>query len=116
MSFWIPAFKLRPKTFLRIARGTTINQWRVNPEQGHIVPNLYPVNLPSSEAKQAIKVTLAACTASRKNIYPYLPTTRIKNTEISLIYLPFVDQGHDWVQPETGAVVAKSVLHFGRSL
>ncbi|MDH3392065.1 MAG: zinc ribbon domain-containing protein, partial [Desulfobulbaceae bacterium] len=28
MSFLIPAFKLRPKIFLRIARGVTISQWR----------------------------------------------------------------------------------------
>lgn len=116
MSFWIPAFKLRPKIFLQVARGVTIGQWRLNPEEGHIVPNLYPVNLPGPEARQAIKVTLAACTASRKNIFPYLPETKIKNTANSLIYLPFVDQGHDWVQPQTGSVVAKSVLRFGRNL
>ena len=116
MSFWIPAFKLRPKIFLRVARGVTISQWRVNLEKGRIVPNLYPVNLPRSEARQAVKVTLAACAASRKNIFPFLPETRIKNTASSLVYLPFADQGHDWVQPQTGAVIAKSVLRFGRSL
>ncbi len=116
MSFWIPAFKMRPKIFLQVSRGVTISQWRVNLVEGHIVPNLYPVNLPRSEARQAIKVVLAACAASRKNIFPYLPEARIKNADSSLVYLPFVDQGHDWVQPETGAVISKSVLRFGRNL
>jgi DNA-directed RNA polymerase subunit RPC12/RpoP len=116
MSFWIPAFKLRPKIFLQVARGVTLSQWQVHLEEGHVVSNLYPANLPGSEARQAIKVVLAASTTSRKNIFPHLPETRIKNTASSLVYLPFVDQGHDWVQPQTGAVVAKSVLRFGRNL
>ncbi len=116
MSFWIPAFKLRPKIFLQVARAVTVSQWQIHLEEGHIVPNLYPANLPGSEARQAIKVVLAASATSRKNIFPSLPGTRIKNTATSLVYLPFTDQGHDWVQRQTGAVVAKSVLRFGRSL
>ena len=116
MSFWIPAFKLRPKIFLQIGRQVTIGQWRLSPEPGHYAPNLYPVTLPKSEARQAVKVTLAACTTSTKNIFPYLPQTRIKNATKSLVYLPFEDRGHDWVQPQTGAVISKSVLRFGRNL
>ena len=116
MSFWVPAFKLRPKIFLQVSRGVTISQWRLAPVEGHIVPNLYPVNLPRSEARQAIKVVLAACAASRKNIFPYLPGARIKKAESSLVYLPCIDKGHDWLQPETGAVISKSVLRLGRNL
>ena len=116
MSFWIPAFKLRPKIFLQIGLQVTISQWRLHPEDGHYVPNLYPVTLPKTEARQAIKIILAACATSRKNIFPFLPQTRIKNATKSLVYLPFDDRGHDWVQPQTGAVISKSVLHFGRSL
>ena len=116
MQFWIPAFKLRPKIFLQIARLVTINHWRLHLEQGHSTPNLYPANLPQTEARQAIKVTLAACATSRNNIFPYLPEARIKNTKTSLAYLPFQDKGHDWFQPQTRAVIPKSVLRLGRKL
>lgn len=116
MSFLIPAFKLRPKIFLQTSRGVTISQWRLRFDEGHITPNLYPANLPLSEARQAIKITLAASAASLKKIVPYLPEVHIQNTTASLAYLPFIDKSHDWFQPQTGAVVAKSVLRFGRGL
>ncbi|MGW8160878.1 MAG: hypothetical protein ACWGN1_01380 [Desulfobulbales bacterium] len=116
MSFWIPAFKLRPKIFLHISRQVTISQWRLQPDEGHVIPNLYAVTLPKSEARQAIKITLAASTITPKNVYPYLPESRIKNASHSLVFLPFTDKGHDWLQPHTGAVIAKSILHFGRKL
>lgn len=116
MSFWIPAFKLRPKIFLRVARQVTIGQWRLDPEKGHVAPNLYPVTLPASEARQAVKVTLAASATSPGNIFPFLPQARLRDVKMSLVYLPFADKQHDWMQPETGAVIDKNVLRFGRTL
>lgn len=116
MSYWIPAFKLRPKVFLRVGRQATLGQWRLEPEEGHVVPNLYPVTLPASEAKQSIKVILAASTASRKSIFPFLPDIRLQDITATLVFLPFVDKGHDWYQPHTATAISKNVLRFGRSL
>ncbi len=117
MNFWVPAFKVRPKIFLQTGRQTTIGQWRLDADQElNVLPNLYPVTLPFSEACQALKVLLAASTASRKKIFPYLPGARPENISSHLVFLPFKDKKHDWVQPQTGTVIAKSVLKFGRSL
>lgn len=116
MSYWIPAFKLRPKIFLRTGRQATIGQWRLEPEVGHVVPNMYPVTLPAAEAKQSVKIILAASTASRKKIFPFLPKVRLQDVTATLVYLPFVDKGHDWYQPHTGVAISKNVLRFGRSL
>lgn len=116
MNFWIPAFKVRPRIFLHLARSATVNQWRLQPEEGHVVPGLFPVTLPEKEAAQAIKITLAACAVSPKSVYPLLPEARPSVAGGTLVFLPFVDRGHDWVQPHTGAVVAKNVLRFGRKL
>ncbi len=116
MSFWIPAFKLRPKVFLRVGRQATIGQWRLAPREGHVQENLYPVTLPASEAKQSVKVILAASAAGRKKIFSFLPKVRLEKTATTLVYLPFVDKGHDWYQPESGITVSKAVLRFGRSL
>ena len=116
MSFWIPAFKLRPKVFLRVGRQATIGQWRLTPREGHVQDNLYAVTLPASEAKQSVKVILAASAASRKKIFPFLPKVRLQDATATLVYLPFVDKGHDWYQPQSGITVAKTVLRFGRSL
>ena len=117
MNFWVPAFKLRPKIFLRTGRQLTISQWRLDDEQElHVQQGLYPVTLPCNEARQALKVILAASAASPKRIFPYLPGAHVENISSTLVFLPFIDQNHDWVQPQTGTVIAKSVLRFGRSL
>ncbi|MGD9949725.1 MAG: hypothetical protein AB7U29_14785 [Desulfobulbus sp.] len=116
MSFWIPAIKLRPKIFLQAGRQVTLGQWLLKPEEGRVVKNIFPVTLPATEARQAVKVILAASTTSPKRVYPYLPQVRLTETMVQLIYLPCMDKGHDWVQPETGMTIAKNILSFGRSL
>ncbi len=116
MSFWIPGIKLRPKIFLQAGRQATLGQWRVSPVEGREVPNLFPVTLPASEARQAVKLILAAATASPRLVFPYLPQLQLTEVTMHLVYLPFIDKGHDWVQPETGVVIGKNILQLGRSL
>jgi ribosomal protein S27AE len=116
MSLWIPAVKLRPKIFLQVGRQVTLGQCRLKPMEGRIRPELFPVTLPSSEARQAVKLILAAATASPKRIFPHLPQVRLTNVTMQLVYLPFVDKGHDWMQPETGVAIGKNILRFGQTL
>ena len=116
MSYWVPAFKLRPKVFLRTGRQATISQWRMEPKTGHVVPGMYPVTLTVTEAKQSVKVILAASSASQKKIFPLLPKVRLQDVQATLVYLPFNDKGHDWYQPHTGVAISKNVLRFGRTL
>ena len=49
-------------------------------------------------------------------IFPALPQVRLTDTLMQLVYLPCIDQGHDWVQPETNITIPKNILRFGRSL
>ena len=120
MQFWIPAFKLRPKIFLRTAKQATVSQWRLTGEaqekEMRIVPNMYPVTLPLSEAKQSLKIVLADSATNKRTVYPHLPHVRPEFISSSLVFLPFKDRHHDWVQTPGGTVIAKSVLHFGRVL
>ena len=64
----------------------------------------------------AASLMLAATTASPKRIFPYLPQVRLTETMMQLVYLPCLDNGHDWVQPETNITIPKNILRFGRSL
>ncbi|CAK8711639.1 Replication restart DNA helicase PriA [Candidatus Electrothrix laxa] len=120
MQFWIPAFKLRPKIFLRTAKQATVSQWRLTGEQQEkemrIVPNMYPVTLPLSEAKQSLKLVLADSATNKRKVFPHLPYLQPEFISSSLVFLPFKDCHHDWVQTPGGTVIAKSVLHFGRAL
>ncbi|MCL1981051.1 MAG: hypothetical protein FWG62_08265 [Proteobacteria bacterium] len=116
MSVWVPAIRLRPKAFLQVGRQATLRQWRLSPVPAKVRPDLFPVTLPSSEARQAVKLILAASAASPRRIFPLLPQVRLAEMTIRLVYLPFIDRGHDWVQPETDLAVDKHILGFSRSL
>ncbi|WP_417913850.1 hypothetical protein [Candidatus Electronema sp. JM] len=119
MRFWVPAFKLRPEIFLRTAKQITISQRLFGPERDmHLktTANPYPVTLPLSEARQSLKVILAASAASGRNIFSRLPEAEAEMQTAALVYLPFDDRQLDWTQSHTGAVIGKSVLQFGRKL
>jgi hypothetical protein len=116
MSFWIPAFKLRPKNFLQASKQMTLAQWRFIPEKGFYGPNRFPVTLSGNEARQAVKICLANATSSRRKIFTGLPTVRPKNVTATVVYVPFCDQFHDWQQPHSGTVIPKKILRFGRSM
>jgi hypothetical protein len=116
MSFLIPAFKIRPKIFLNLARQMTITQREFDMEE--VVPkeNLYPVTLPQSEAAQSIKITFASSVMTKKKIYPLLPRASFTVKESTLVYLPFNDMGHEIVQEHMPVSINKRILEFGRHL
>lgn len=116
MNFWVPAFKLRPKIFLQAAKQATVSQWKLNLIKGRMGESLFPVTLPSSEARQALKLVLAAATTSPRKVFPQLPQVQFQVENQQLVHIPFVDQGHDWVQTATGIAVGKNILRFGRSM
>ncbi|MBU0910391.1 MAG: hypothetical protein KKA54_12725 [Proteobacteria bacterium] len=117
MSFFIPAFKVRPKVFLQTATRMTSaqNLFHPAPGGGHI-SRRYPANLALSEARQALKITLAASTLNKKEVYPLLPRIRFTNVCAKLVYLPFHDDGHDLIQKQSGVAIAKNVLSWGKKL
>lgn len=116
LSFWIPAFKIRPKVFLHLARQMTILQqeWQTNE---HIPPkNLYPVTLPRSEAAQCLKVTLASAVMTKRKFFPLLPDVNFTVTRSHLVYLPFRAMGNDMIEEHLNICVNKNTLKYGRYL
>ncbi len=115
-SFVIPAFKIRPKTFLRVAGALTLSQAKISNGEAEMVPNMHPVTLAASEAEQAILFVFAAITGNKVALLPLLPEITVRISKVELLYLPFVDQGHDIVQEQTGVSIISNILRFGRSL
>jgi hypothetical protein len=116
VSFWSPAFKIRPKIFLNVARQFTISQRHFKFADTISRKNLYPATLPRSEAIQSMKITLAGSAVTKRNIYPHLPSIRFKPQRSTLVYLPFTDNGHEMVQQHMGISINKNSLEFGRKL
>jgi predicted RNA-binding Zn-ribbon protein involved in translation (DUF1610 family) len=117
LSFWIPAFKIQPKVFLRLASLMTIlQQASIKMEERIPRKNLYPVTLPRGEAAQSLKITLANSAMEKRELFPLLPQCDFAIPQSSLIYLPFRSLGPDIIHEETGISINKNTLKYGRYL
>ncbi len=116
LSFLLPAFKVRPTTFLRLGKGMTLAQEKIPEGEQQMPKRRYPVTLPRNEGIQALKSVLAEIAINREELLPRLPKLQFHIMDTELRYLPFFDKGHDYVQEQTGISIIKSVLQFGRKL
>lgn len=116
LCFWVPAFKIRPRIFLNLAKNITLTQKRLPPGEATMTKGLYPVTLARTEAVQALKTVLAEAALNKRDVLPLLPGISFHPQATDLVYLPFIDNGHDLVQEQTMLSVAGAVLHFGRNL
>ncbi len=116
MSFWAPAFKIRPKLFLRLLSQITVSQKDLEPEKELPKKGLYPVTLTQTEALQAMKLTLAGSAVNKKNVLPYLPSVKFDIRSSALVYLPFSDTGHEMALQNTSIAINNQALEFGRKL
>ncbi len=114
--FYVPAFKINPKLFLRVARQTTLAQ----PEPSGIktVPDkrFHPVDLPLEEGFQAILPLVMDLCVRKQEIWDVLEKERLKLTSASLTYIPFKTLGSEVAQETLGFSLPKNSLKFGRQL
>jgi hypothetical protein len=116
MSYWCPAFKIRPKIFLRLLSQLTISQKDFKTKETIPKQDLYPVTMPQSEAAQSMKLTLANSALTKRNTFPLLPQVNFAVKDSTLVYLPFTDKGHDMVQQDMRVSINKRALEYGRYL
>jgi len=116
LAFWLPAFKIRPSTFLRLGKNLSLSQEKISAGRQELPKKMHPVTLPRKEAVQALKSILAAMALNKKRFFSKLPAIGFRPLQTELVYLPFHDKGYDFVQEQTGISLAQSVLHFGRKL
>lgn len=116
MCFWSPAFKIRPKIFLRVSGQLTISQKDFEMKETIPKQGLYPVTMPQSEAAQSMKLTLAGSAITKWDIFPQLPMVSFIVKNSTLVYLPFTDTGHEMIQQHMRISINKKTLEFGRYL
>lgn len=116
LCFWVPAFKIAPSIFLRIARQmTTANPQKEHREEFREI-SLYPVNVTLSEAMGSLKVVLTDIARNKKEIMPRLEDITITPVESLLVFLPFNDSSYELVEPEIKCGLMKNALRWGKNL
>ncbi len=116
LAFILPAFKVKPATYLQASKTFTSMQLLFDRAGHMVVRDHYPVTMPFSEAVQSLKTILAASAVSSKEVFELLPDIRFKVEQARLLFLPFTWLGYDLRQEQTGFAFSKAALRFGRSL
>jgi DNA-directed RNA polymerase subunit RPC12/RpoP len=114
--FWTPAFKVRAQAFLRLAESLTLIQAQPMLEPSLPSGRHHPVTLPVEEACESLKIVLAGFLKPRRLVADILSRATIHATQYRLAYLPFHDDQHDYLQPQTQVAVNKNLLSLSRNL
>jgi hypothetical protein len=114
--FWIPAFKIRPQVYLRLATVMTLSQPHLDlesrlPPSGH-----YPVNMPINEALESLKMTLANFMKPRQSVADHISQVDIRAKSVVLVYMPFAAKHHEFVQPDFQIAINRNLITLSKNL
>ena len=108
--FWIPAFKVRPKIFLQLSKHMTLAQLQTEVELALPHTRHYRVNLPITEANQILKVNLASFIKPKNQLIDMLPEIDTDTRSFALVYVPFIEEHNQYIQPELQFAINKNIL------
>jgi hypothetical protein len=114
--YWIPAFKVRPKVFLQLATQTTLSQPREKLISELPEARIYPTTLPIEEAVECLKLTLADFMKPRRTLMERLCDIQIDAKSFSLVFMPFNEGHHEFIQPDFQLTINKNVLALSKNL
>lgn len=114
LDFWIPAFKVNPLLFLRLAKVVTIHQ--PVPETDKTLPGtpLYPVTLPIGEGAEGVKLAAANLAVPRGPMLSRLSELQVDIVRYLLTYVPFTERGSEIIHSAMTISIQRSALKLGR--
>jgi hypothetical protein len=114
--FWTPAFKIRPARFLRLATHVTL-AGPMDPAVPRIPKGrMLPVTLPVKEAAEALMPSLISFVKPQREFLAQIAQIQIRPKSYSLVYFPFGESRHEWIQDRLAVVINKSTLRLAKSL
>ena len=114
--FWSPGFKVRPRVFLRLMRVLSTAPWPTSLERSLPKHTCLPVNLPVEEAAETLTVNLAGLIKPVERKLDILPRIQIKPRKALLVYLPFENRTHEFVNTSLNLAVNKQQLSLAWNL
>jgi hypothetical protein len=114
--FWAPAFKVRPKLFLQLSKSMTLSQLHNEldeelPEHRH-----HPITLPVTEAIESLKINLASFLKPKNRLADILHTITISAKNVVLVYVPFIEKHHEFIQPDLQFAINKNIIALSENL
>jgi ribosomal protein L37AE/L43A len=114
--FWVPAFKVRPKIFLQLSKNMTLSQ--LHHELNEELPEhrYHPVTLPITEAIESLKVNIASFIKPKNRLVEIFHEIGITVKSFVLVYVPFLEKHHEFIQPDLQFAVNKNILALSENL
>jgi predicted RNA-binding Zn-ribbon protein involved in translation (DUF1610 family) len=110
--FWIPAFKMTPDAFLRVASGLTLQQPQDPRRTAVPKGTLQPVTLPAQEAIECLKVILAQFIKPPRTVEKRLARMTVRPRKYMLVYVPFEEGHHELIHPRFQLAINKNMLRL----
>ena len=114
--FWSPAFKVRPRVFLRLMQVLSTSP----PPQGleRRIPDkpCLPANLPLSEAAETLTTNLSGLIRPLQRRASLLPALTVTPQKALLVFLPFEDRAHELVSAPLNLAINKNQLSLAGNL
>ena len=114
--FWLPAFKINPSIFLKLAERATLAQTRLDDAEPEVRSRLYPVTLPAGEAVKLVKVLVHLLVGRTEGVGPVLTRLRVTPDQPDLCFIPFASSGYELAQEKMRVSVLQNALKYGKNL
>jgi hypothetical protein len=114
--FWVPAFKVRPRVFLRLMHGFSTALPPGQLQQNVPEHPCLTANLPVTEAMETLRVTLSGLIKPQERIPELLPRIAITPRKALLVYMPFENRTHELVHRPLNLAVNKNQLSLSWNL
>jgi len=114
--FWTPAFKVRPRVFLRVMQVLSTALPPGHLERRFPQAACLTANLPVGEAVETLRTSLAGLIKPLERMAEILPQVSIKARKALLVYLPFEDRPHELVSAPHKLAVNKNQLSLAWNL
>jgi len=114
--FWTPAFKVRPRVFLRVMQVLSTALPPGHLERRFPQATCLTANLPVNEAVETLRTSLAGLIKPLERMSEILPHASIKARRALLVYLPFEDRPHELVSGALNLAVNKNQLALAWNL
>ena len=114
--FWAPAFKVRPRTLINLNRNLTLAQPQDEPAPSLPKGKIFPVTLPVKEAVESLTLCLASFVKPPKIMLPLLADAEITPLKFLLVFVPFEEGHHEYLQPEMKISINKNELALAGNL
>ena len=81
------------------------------PEHRH-----HPINLPLAEAVESLKVNMASFIKPKNRLIETFHEIEIKIKSFVLVYVPFLEKHHEFIQPDLQYAINKNILNLSENL